>query len=128
MRAVRERARWVMVASGVLGVIAGYAALALAVVGLILVSILSILVVVWLRRRLAAIGTYLFLLGVTGGAILLPIVLSSRACPSVESTCYSPSTVPALVAFGVVQVVGLGLLVMGTIRSNPKGHAATPST
>jgi hypothetical protein len=120
-----------MVASGVLGVIAGYTALALGVVGLILVSILSVLVVVWLRRRLAAIGMYLFLLGVTGGAILLPIVLSSRACPSVESTCYSPSTVPVLVAFAVVQVVGLGFLVLGTVRrepTSPQAPAATPHT
>jgi len=120
-----------MVASGVLGVVAGYAALALALVGLILVSILSVLVVAWLRRRLAAMGMYLFFLGVTGGAFLLPIVMSSAACPSVESTCYSPSTVPALVAFAVVLLSGLGMLVLGTSRSNPaspKAPTVTPNT
>ena len=117
-----------MVASAGLGVIAGYAALALAVTGLILVFVLSVLVIAWLRRRLVAVGMYLFLLGGTGGAILLPIVIGSRACPSVESTCYAPSTMPALVGFAVVLVVGLGLLILGTFRSSPTSAKASVET
>ena len=64
-----------IVAVRFLGVLAGYASLALGPVGWVLVFILTILIIGWLRRRPLRLGVYLVLLGVTGAAILVPLVI-----------------------------------------------------
>lgn len=120
-----------MFAAAVLGTIAGYASLALGPVGWLLVSILTILVVVWLRRRLLGLGAYLVLLGSTAAAILMPLVIGSQACPTDASgavvgscdstqvcaaTCYAPSTTPALLIYLAVLLLGLILATYAITR------------
>lgn len=112
----------ILVAMLVLGAVAGYASLALGPVGWVLVSTLSILVVVSFRRRPLAQGAYLLLLGATGAAILMPLVIGRQAC-SVDSSgavvvschgsqvcagaCYAPSTLPTVLVYLAVLLLGL---------------------
>lgn len=113
---------------------AGFASIILGPVGWVLAPILTILVVVWLRRRPLGLGGYLLLLGVTGLAILLPDVIGNQACPGsgpfgavtvsgacgssqgCSSGCYSPADIPALVAYAGVCFVGLGVGLYGLVR------------
>jgi hypothetical protein len=119
-----------------LGVLAGYASLALGPVGWILVFALTILVIGWLRRRLLGLGAYFVLLGATGAAILLPLVIGSQVCPGgafaatvgscdgshvCAPTCYAPSTMPALLGYLAVLLVGLILAIYAITR----GHSRT---
>ncbi len=122
------------------GVWAGYISLALGPVGWVLVSILMILVVGWLRRRPLRLGPYFVLLGATGASILVPLVIGSQACPvasgggvivlcdsphACAATCYAPSTLPALLAYFAVLLVGVILAAYGIIRG--QSHAVRPS-
>jgi hypothetical protein len=114
----------IVVAMLILGGVAGYASLALGPVGWVLVSILTILVVVSLRRRPLGLGTYLGLLGATGAAILVPLVIGSQACPAdaggavvaSSGTCYAPSTLPAVMVYLAVLLVGLILSIYAITR------------
>jgi hypothetical protein len=105
----------IVVAMLILGGVAGYASLALGPVGWVLVALLTILVVVSQWRRPLGLGTYLALLGATGAAILVPLVIGSQACPAdaggavvaSSGACYAPSTLPALMAYLAALLVGL---------------------
>jgi len=115
---------WVpLFVAGVLGVLAGYASVALALVGWVLVPILSFLVIAWLKFRLKATGVYLTLLGATGSAILMRTVIGSQPCsngsagPGSPPTCYASSSIPALVVLVVIAAFGLVMLVTGFIRA-----------
>ena len=97
-----------------LGLIAGYVSLAAGVIGVAVALVLTAVNVVWLRRNLSAISTYLAVLGATGIAILLPTIIGRDACPgawngtvTAVGNCYAPSTVPALVVYAAFFVIGL---------------------
>jgi hypothetical protein len=119
-----------------LGMLAGYASLALGPVGWVVVFILTILVIAWLRRRPLRLGAYFVLLGATGAAILLPLVIGSQACPGgafaaavgscdgshvCAATCYAPSTVPALLGYLVVLLAGLIVATYAIARGPSRG-------
>ena len=119
-----------------LGVLAGYASLALGPVGWVLVFVLTILVIAWLRRRPLRLGAYFVLLGATGAAILMPPVIGSQACTGgafaaavgscdrshvCAATCYAPSTGPALVGYVAVLLVGLIVATYAIARDRSRG-------
>lgn len=132
----KKRSVLIVVAMLIVGGVAGYASLALGPVGWVLVSILTILVVVSLRRRPLGLGTYLGLLGATGAAILVPLVVRSQACSAdtgsavVDSsgTCYAPSTLLAVMVYLAVLLVGLILSTYAVSRhpSRPPLPADSP--
>ena len=119
-----------------LGVLAGYASVALGPVGWVLVFVLTILVIGWLRRRPLGLGMYFALLGATGAAILVPLVIGNHACTGdafaaavgscdgshvCAATCYAPSTMPALLGYLTVLVVGLTLAAYAIARGHSRG-------
>ena len=110
----------VLIGAAITGIIAGYGSLALGPVGWIGAFIVTVLVLVWLRRRPLGIGIYLILLGSSDIAILVPTVVGSQACPgnafgevtgsgTGSGTCYSPLTNVVLGAFGLVLLAGLAV-------------------
>jgi hypothetical protein len=130
------RSRLTIVAVLVLGVLAGYASLALGPVGWVLVFILTILVIGWLRRRPFGLGAYFVLLGATGAAILGPLVIGSQACTGgafaaavgscdgshvCAATCYAPSTMPAFLGYLAVLLVGLIVATYAITRDRSRG-------
>jgi hypothetical protein len=129
-----------IVAATFLGVLAGYASLALGPVGWVLVFILTILVIRWLGRRPLGLGAYFVLLGATGAAILVPLVIGNQACTGdafaaavgscdnshiCVATCYAPSTMPALLGYLAVLVVGLTLAAYAMTRGLSRGGGTT---
>jgi hypothetical protein len=131
-----RRGVFIVVAMLILGVVAGYASLALGPVGWLLVSILTILVALSLRRRPLALGAYFVLLGATGAVILVPLVIGSQACTGDASgvgvgscdgsqvcagTCYAPSTLPAVLVYLAVLLVGLILATYAITRGTSRG-------
>ncbi len=111
--------------------------MALGPVGWVLVLVLTILVIGWLRRRPLGLGAYFVLLGATGAAILTPVVIGSNACPGgafaaavgscdgshvCAATCYAPSTMPALLGYLAVLVVGLIVATYAITRDRSRGE------
>lgn len=114
-----------------LGGIGGFTSVALGLVGVALVVLLTPLTVIWLRRRLVAMGVYFVFLGAAAIAILLPVVSGSQPCQgswngSVTSSanCYAPSTVPALAGYSVVMLLGLAIAGYA-IRSQSRGSSSS---
>lgn len=118
----------VLCGAAIAGIIAGYGSLALGPVGWIGVFIVTLLVLVWLRRRPLGIGIYLVLLGSSAIAILVPTVVGSQACPgnslgevigsgTGSGTCYSPLTNVALGAYGLVLLAGLAVSMYSAARA-----------
>jgi hypothetical protein len=108
----------------VLGLILGFGVLRLWPVG-----VGPALVGFWIALRLDSqeratlAGTYLVGIGVIGFALLSPIVWSSRPCTNPATTsCYSPETMPVLVAFGITGSVGLVVLVLGLVSNLKSRH------
>lgn len=97
----------------VLGVILGYASLALGPLGLIEALIILGIVLWQVRRFPERTGAYLLGASIVP-AILLGILLTRMpACGSGTSAtgeCYAPITGPALVVYVVVGLVGLAVL------------------
>jgi hypothetical protein len=121
-----------LVAALALGVIGGYVSLALALVGLVLVVILTALVVAVFKRFIVALGLYLASLGATGTVILLGVVIGSQPCqgewigPDTSSvSCYAPSTVPALAACSGILITGL-VLAGFSLAGRPRKWGGTP--
>jgi hypothetical protein len=121
--------RSVTVLSGaaIAGMIAGYGSLALGPVGWIGAFIVTLLVLVSLRRRPLGIGIYLILLSSSAIVILLPTTVGSQACPgnafgevfgsgTGSGTCYSPLTNVALGAYGLVLFAGLAVSIYSLAR------------
>lgn len=77
-----SRRRLVIFEAALLGVVAGYASVALAPTGWVLVGLLSVLLIIaWARRQLLGLGTFVALLGASALALLIPNVIGSQACP-----------------------------------------------
>jgi hypothetical protein len=117
----------VLCAAAIAGIIAGYGSLALGPVGWIGAFIVTLLVLVWLRRRPLGIGIYLLLLGGAAIAILAPTVVGSQPCAGTalgevtgfgagSGTCYAPLTNVALGAYGFVLLVGLAVSIYSAAR------------
>ncbi len=125
-------------AACVLGVIAGYASVALAPTGWVLVGFLSVLLLaMWIRRNLLRLGIFVAFLGATPLALLAPIVIGSGPCPIgpsgvvggsgvcdpsyvCQGSCYAPSTTPALVVFTVILLLGLWMFVVEFVRAKAR--------
>lgn len=112
-----------LVSAVILGAIGGFASLAFAFVGLVLVAFLTFLALIWLRRWAVALGLYLGSLGATALAILAPVAIGSRPCEgnwngAVTSSvsCYAPSTVPALIGYLTILAIGLAIVLYGVAR------------
>jgi hypothetical protein len=112
------------IASGIgLGLIAGYVSVAFGLTGIALAIVLSILAIAWFRRRFALEGIYFGSFGLSGVAILVPTIVGRQPCPgtwngavTVVGNCYAPSTVPALVAYVVIVLIGVGLVAFALTR------------
>jgi hypothetical protein len=88
--------------------------LALGPLGLIEAVIVLGLVLVQVRRLPERTGAYLVGLSIVPVIVLASIVFRLPACPTplprVAPQCYAPLAVPALIAYGVVGVIGAVLL------------------
>ena len=127
----------------ILGIVAGLISSAFGPVGWTIGALMTILVAISLRGRSVAFGVYLILVGAVGLLILLPDVIGHQACPSsglfgavtgsgscegpqgCTSTCYSPLDIPALVIYALAGAAGLGIGLLGLLRSLRAG--ATPT-
>ena len=97
-----------------LGLIFGFVSLALGPVGLIEALIVLGLVLLQVRRLPERTGAYLVGMSIIPVIVLASIVFRLPACPTplprTAAQCYAPLAVPALIAYGLVGVIGVVLL------------------
>jgi hypothetical protein len=88
--------------------------LALGPLGLIEALIVLGLVLIQVRRMPERTGAYLVGMSIIPVVVLASIVFRLPACPTplpkTAAQCYAPLAVPALIAYGVVGVIGAVLL------------------
>jgi Na+/phosphate symporter len=114
---------------GALGALFGLLALEIGVQGLALLVAAFALTAIRREARLEKLASYLLGAGAVGIAVLLPTVLTSQPCASVETVhtcfqscsynCYSAETVPVLFAYAAAAISAclmLGAVITQRVR------------
>jgi Na+/phosphate symporter len=123
---------------GALGALFGLLALEIGVLGLALLATAFALTAIRREARLEKLASYLLGAGAVGIAVLLPTVLTSQPCATVETVhtcfqscsynCYSPETVPILFAYGAAAASAclmLGAVITQRVRGS-SGKSPVP--